>query len=115
MIPGRVTLTRRGLGPRIRRRIGRRSGSGHRYDRGVEWPGATSIELEGRIVPYLLRPNRRSRGLRMTIDPRQGLVVSTPWPGRRGWPAGALLPRAEAFLRERRVWVLRHLDRLDRE
>jgi predicted metal-dependent hydrolase len=81
----------------------------------VERPGEASIELEGRIVPYLLRPSRRSRGLRMTIDPRQGLIVSTPWPGRRGWPAGALIPRAEAFLRERHEWVLRHLDRLDRE
>jgi predicted metal-dependent hydrolase len=81
----------------------------------VEGSAAASIELDGRIVSYVLRPNRRSRGLRMTIDPRHGLVVSTPWPGRRGWPAGALLPRAEAFLRERRGWVLRHLDRLDRD
>jgi predicted metal-dependent hydrolase len=51
--------------------------------------------------------------LRVTIDPRAGLVVSVPPATRRGWgrPEG----RIEAFLREREAWVLRHLEGLARE
>jgi predicted metal-dependent hydrolase len=74
-----------------------------------------SIVLGGRAVEYLHRPNPRSRGLRITIDPGLGLVVATPPIGRRGWAASVTLPRIEAFLRERERWVVRHLDRLERE
>lgn len=51
--------------------------------------------------------------MRVTIDPRHGLVVSVPPASRRGWahPEG----HVEAFLRERATWVLRHLDKLARE
>ncbi|HUQ44071.1 MAG TPA: SprT family zinc-dependent metalloprotease [Candidatus Limnocylindria bacterium] len=55
----------------------------------------------------------RSRGLRVTIDPRDGLVVSVPPQGRRGWAHPE--PRVEAFLSERRAWVLKHLDAMARE
>ena len=70
-----------------------------------------SIRLGSRSVPYLLRRSGRSRGLRIAIDPRHGLVVSIPPPHRRGWGAAAE-PRVDAFLREREPWILRHLDRL---
>lgn len=49
----------------------------------------------------------------MTIDPRLGLVVSVPPATRRGWAQPE--ERIEAFLRARESWVLRHLERLERE
>ena len=49
----------------------------------------------------------------MTIDAREGLVVSVPLPSRRGWVQPE--PRIDAFLRERQAWVLRHLDERARE
>jgi predicted metal-dependent hydrolase len=47
--------------------------------------------------------------LRVTIDDRDGLVVSVPLATRRGWARPE--ERIETFLRERQAWVLRHLDR----
>jgi predicted metal-dependent hydrolase len=69
--------------------------------------------LGGRQIEYLVRRSARSRGLRVTIDPKRGLVVSVPPATRRGWsrPEGHI----EGFLRERAAWVLRHLDGLERE
>ena len=55
----------------------------------------------------------RSRGLRVTIDDRAGLVVSVPPATRRGWSHPE--PRVEAFLHERQAWVLSHLDQQARE
>jgi predicted metal-dependent hydrolase len=76
-------------------------------------PPTKSLRLGQRSVEYRLRRSARSRGLRITIDDRDGLVVSVPPASRRGW----LRPdaRIEAFLRERQAWVLRHLDRQARE
>lgn len=76
-------------------------------------PLVRSVRLGERSVEYRLRHSARSKGLRVTVDPRHGLVVSVPPPTRRGWAR----PEAhvEAFLRERESWVLRHLDRLARE
>jgi predicted metal-dependent hydrolase len=71
-----------------------------------------SIRLDGAIVPYLLRRTDRARGVRLTIDDRRGLVVSVPPRERRGWTRGE--ERAEAFIRERATWVLRHLRGLER-
>ena len=67
---------------------------------------------EGQL-PYLLRRSARSRGLRVTIDPRQGVVVSVPLATRRGWarPEGDV----ERFLREREPWLRRHLARQERQ
>ena len=79
----------------------------------VSDPAIRTAWLGGRIVEYRLRPSARSRGLRVTIDPRLGLVVAVPPPTRRGW--GDPAPRIEQFLRERERWVLRHLDELARE
>jgi predicted metal-dependent hydrolase len=77
-------------------------------------PGARRrIRLGSTSVDYLLRRNPRSRGLRLTVDARRGLIVTVPPPNRRGWADPG--PRVEAFLHERRAWVLRQLARLDRE
>jgi len=72
-------------------------------------PSRRSVLLGGRSVEYRLRRSARSRGLRVSIDDREGLVVSVPLETRRGWAH----PEAhiEAFLRDRQAWVLRHLDR----
>ena len=74
-----------------------------------------SIALRGGRIDYVLRLSARSRGLRMTIDPRHGLVVSIPPPQRRGWAGPSAEARVEAFVREREAWVIRHLRQLDRE
>jgi predicted metal-dependent hydrolase len=71
-----------------------------------------SIRLEDLTVGYLLRRSARSRGVRLAIDDRRGLVVSVPPRERRGWARGE--ERAEAFIRERQAWVLRHLRALER-
>jgi predicted metal-dependent hydrolase len=72
-----------------------------------------SIHVGDRSVEYRLRRSSRSRGLRVTIDDREGLVVSVPLETRRGWAHPEA--RIEAFLRERSGWVARHLDRLARD
>ena len=61
------------------------------------------------LPPYVLRRSARSRRLRLTIHPTDGLVVTVPPATRRGWAH----PEAdiERFLREREAWVRRHLAR----
>jgi predicted metal-dependent hydrolase len=61
------------------------------------------------LPPYVLRRSARSRRLRVTIHPTDGLVVTVPPATRRGWAH----PEAdiERFLREREPWVRRHLGR----
>jgi predicted metal-dependent hydrolase len=71
--------------------------------------------LDGGRLDFLLRRSPRSRGLRMTVDPRHGLVVSIPPPQRRGWAGPAAHARVETFVREREGWVRRHLRGLERE
>jgi predicted metal-dependent hydrolase len=60
-------------------------------------------------VDYVLRHHPRSRGIRVTIDPEAGVVVTVPPPSRRGWaePTAAI----DRFLAEREPWIRRHLDR----
>ncbi|HJW21961.1 MAG TPA: SprT family zinc-dependent metalloprotease [Candidatus Limnocylindrales bacterium] len=74
---------------------------------------ARSVILDGRRIGYTLRRNPRSRGLRAVIDPDRGLLISVPPPRRRGWAAPE--PLVERFLGDRRAWVVRHLDRLERQ
>jgi predicted metal-dependent hydrolase len=78
-------------------------------------PPGTGFELRlgRRSVEYRVRRSARSRGLRVTIDPRAGVVVSVPPETRRGWAHPE--PRIEAFLRERAAWVVRHLEALERD
>src|SRR5437762_14372997 len=64
------------------------------------------IQLDGRCVSYTLRRSARARYLRADIGLRTGLRVTLP--------DGLNEARIEAFLRARRVWVLRALGRLER-
>lgn len=75
--------------------------------------GVRQIRLDGTTVRYVLRRSARSRGIRLTIDDRRGLVVSIPPLARRGWSRAD--DRVEDFIRERSAWVLRHLRRLERQ
>ena len=76
-------------------------------------PSVRRVLLGRRWVEYRLRRSARSRGLRVTIDDRDGLVVSVPQATRRGWARPD--ERVDAFLSERQAWVIRHLDRRGRE
>jgi predicted metal-dependent hydrolase len=83
------------------------------------WPAhATTTAVHGMTapdqpLPYSLRRSSRSRGLRVTVDPWAGVVVSVPPVSRRGWAHPEA--RIEAFLRERESWLRRHLDRFAQE
>ena len=65
------------------------------------------VDLPGGRLVYVLRRSSRSRGLRVTIHPARGVVVSVPLPTRRGWAQP--VPHVEAFLRARERWILAHL------
>jgi predicted metal-dependent hydrolase len=71
------------------------------------------VLLGGTNVDYLVRRTPRARGLRLTVDPRRGLLVTIPPESRHGWKRPD--DRIESFLRERQAWILRHLGRLERE
>jgi predicted metal-dependent hydrolase len=62
--------------------------------------------LPGGHLDYTLRASPRSRRLRLTVDPRRGVVVTIPARG-----AGDRRTRAaiESFLAERERWLRRHL------
>ncbi|HEX5015728.1 MAG TPA: SprT family zinc-dependent metalloprotease [Candidatus Limnocylindrales bacterium] len=69
--------------------------------------------MAGPLPEYTLRRSPRSRHLRVTIDPVQGLVVTVPPATRRGWAHPE--PTIEGFLRERESWVRRHVERHARQ
>jgi predicted metal-dependent hydrolase len=75
-------------------------------------PETRSIDLPKRTVTYTLRRSPRARSLRVVIHPQRGVVVTVP-AERRGWRAP--VPQVEAFLRERESWLVRHLDRHERD
>lgn len=64
--------------------------------------------LPGGDLPYTLRRSARARRLRVTIDPRRGVIATVP-----GTRIGDAAARAviEPFLAEREAWIRRHLDR----
>jgi predicted metal-dependent hydrolase len=64
-------------------------------------------------IPYLVRRTPRSRRLRVTIHPEQGVIVSLPPRSRRGWSNAEGL--IESFLQEREGWLRRHLADLERQ
>ena len=70
---------------------------------------AATLRLPDGPIEYLVRRSPRSRRLRVTVDPRRGVVVSLPPATRRGWARPE--PQVEAFLREREAWLRRHLRR----
>ena len=67
------------------------------------------LQLDGRPLRYTLRQTSRARGLRVTIHPQDGVVVSVPPATRRGWADP--VPQVEGFLRARATWIRRHLGR----
>jgi predicted metal-dependent hydrolase len=69
--------------------------------------------LPGGHLDYTLRRNPRSRGLRVTVDPVRGVIVSVPPAARRGWSRPE--PMVEGFLAEREPWIRRHVERHARE
>jgi len=64
------------------------------------------IEIEGRRISYVLRRSLRARYLRADIGLRTGLRVTLP--------DGLNETRVDAFLRSRRRWLLRALQRVER-
>jgi predicted metal-dependent hydrolase len=71
-----------------------------------------SARLPGGTLAYTLRRSPRARGLRVTIDPLRGVVVTIPPAGRRGWSRAD--GRVHDFLAEREAWVRRHVGRHER-
>jgi predicted metal-dependent hydrolase len=72
------------------------------------------MRIGGSPLPrYVLRRSARSRRLRITIDPEQGLVVTVPLATRRGWAHPER--QIEEFLRSREAWIRRHLERQARQ
>ena len=71
----------------------------------VETPAA--VTLTGGLLEYMLRRTPRARGMRVTIHPSRGVIVSVPPATRRGWAHPE--PHVEAFLRSRETWIRRHL------
>ncbi len=69
------------------------------------------VVLPGGQLRYVLRRSPRSTRLRVTIDPRRGVVVSIPPAGRRGWARPE--PIVVAFLAEREAWIRRHVRRAE--
>jgi predicted metal-dependent hydrolase len=65
------------------------------------------------VPAYVLRRSARSRRLRITIDPEQGLVVTVPPATCRGWAHPERL--IDEFLRSREAWIRRHLERQARQ
>ena len=68
-----------------------------------------TVRLPGGAIDVTVRRTSRSRRLRVTIDPRRGVVVSLPPATRRGWarPERTI----ESFLADREGWLRRHLAR----
>ena len=64
-------------------------------------------DLPGGPLDYLLRRSARCRGLRITVHPERGVIVSCPPAARRGWAQPG--PRIEKFLADREAWIRRHL------
>ena len=69
------------------------------------------VTLTDGPLRYTLRRTSRARGMRITIHPERGVVVSVPLAGRRGWTAPE--PEVERFLRSRETWIRRHLGRAE--
>ncbi|MBF8290464.1 MAG: family peptidase [Chloroflexi bacterium] len=75
-------------------------------------PEERRVRLPGGWLAYWLRRSARSRTLRVTIDPRRGVVVSVPLATRRGWARPER--EVERFLADREGWIRRHVVRQER-
>lgn len=82
------------------------TGGGARSPGHVETPAVA--RLPGGDLPYTLRRSSRARRLRVTIDPRRGVIATVPGVRTREAAARGLV---EPFLAEREAWIRRHLAR----
>jgi len=64
--------------------------------------------LPGGDLPYTLRRSSRARRLRVTIDPRRGVIATVPGARTAESAARTLV---EPLLAEREAWIRRHLAR----
>ncbi len=78
-----------------------------------EPPSPRIARLPGGLVPYTLRRSARSRGVRVTLDPRRGVIATVPPSTRRGFGRPEAL--VEAFLADREPWLRRQLERQARD
>jgi predicted metal-dependent hydrolase len=62
------------------------------------------IILDGQPITYTLKQSGRSRNLRMTIDPDEGLIVTVPNPWFERF--------VEGFLKRKSSWILKHIARM---
>jgi predicted metal-dependent hydrolase len=76
-----------------------------------EW--RASLRFGGDRLECTLRRSARARHLRLTVDPRQGAIVTVPTRAARN--RGEAERVAESFLAEREAWLRRHLDRQARQ
>jgi len=72
----------------------------------VRVESAAVARLPGGDLPYTLRRSSRARRLRVTLDPRRGVVATVPGAVTDEAAARGL---AERFLAEREAWLRRHL------
>ena len=63
------------------------------------------IKLGHRIVPYQIRESKRARYVNFRIDSEKGLEVVIP--------SGSRVLNLDDLLRERQMWILKHLRRFD--
>ncbi len=74
---------------------------------------ARRMRLSGGPIDYWLRRSSRSRTLRVTVDPKRGVVVAVPLANRRGWAHPER--DVERFLAAREPWIRRHLVRFEQQ
>ncbi len=65
------------------------------------------MTLQGKTISYAVRVSARSRNLRMVIDPDDGLIVTIP----NAWHERFIEP----FLLQKSAWILKHLNRLEKQ
>jgi len=69
----------------------------------------TVVQLPDGPLACVVRRSPRSRGMRITVHPERGVVVTIPPPTRRGWSGAE--HRVTAFLVAREAWIRHHLRR----
>jgi len=74
---------------------------------------AIQAALPHGILAYTLRRSARARRVRVVVDPRRGVLVTVPGGRRLAAREGRRI--AAEFVRERELWIRRHLDRQARQ
>jgi predicted metal-dependent hydrolase len=71
------------------------------------------VALSRGLLDYTLRRSPHARRVRVVVDPRRGVVVTVPGGRRLAAREGRRI--AADFVRERELWIRRHLDRQARQ